>query len=233
MRVEGVADETEQNQGYRQHVRPEMRKFLPQDAVELRVLEIGCADGSFSSGIGNAKELWGIEPYAPAAEIASRRLFRVFTSTFEGARKDLPVDYFDLVICNDVIEHMTDHDRFLSDIQVHMKDRALLVGSLPNVRYYKNLFNVVFARDWEYEDSGILDRTHFRFFTFKSWRRSLAAAGFEIEALKGLNGGFSWDWTPWSIAYGLFAYGLIGLTMGRARDVRHLQIGFRARRAPR
>ncbi len=51
-----------------------------------------------------------------------------------------------------------------------------MVGSVPNVRYFKNLFDLLVLRDWDYKDSGVLDRTHLRYFTLKSLRRSLVAS---------------------------------------------------------
>ena len=78
---------------------------------------------------------------------------------------------------------------------------------MPNVRYYRNLFNVVVARDWEYEDAGILDRTHLRFFTFKSLYRTLDQAGFQIRKFEGINNGFGVRLELWSLASAAFAYG--------------------------
>lgn len=226
--VEGVARFTGANAGYRSQPRPEMLSFLPTGRQAMKVLEVGCGEGVFGASIASAGEVWGIEPYAPSAAIASERLFKTFAATFDAAKPELPRGYFDLVICNDVIEHMTDHEGFLVSIQDHMAPGASLVGSIPNVRHYKNLFNLIFARDWHYQNSGVLDNTHFRFFTMKSLRRSLERAGFVVERLEGVNGGIFFAWDRWSIVYNVFAYSLIALSGGRARDVGYLQMGFRA-----
>ena len=231
--AQGVAKATKSNEGYRSHPRPEMAQFLPKGRRYPRALEIGCGEGAFSATLSSVDEVWGLEPYAPAAEVASGRLYRVLPTTFEEAKPSLPRNYFDLVICNDVIEHMTDHEAFLLSIQDHMTAGGCLIGSLPNVRYHKNLFNLLVARDWQYEDYGILDRTHFRFFTAKSLRRSLESGGFQVERLEGINGGVYGGWNAWALAYQAFACGLILASFGRARDTRHLQLGFRAvRRGP-
>jgi 2-polyprenyl-3-methyl-5-hydroxy-6-metoxy-1,4-benzoquinol methylase len=228
MTTEGVATPTLANAGYRSNPRPEMLHFLPTLKKGAKVLEVGCGEGAFAAAIEPVVEAWGIEPYVPSAAIASKRLFKVFAGTFDAIRPELPHRYFDVVICNDVIEHMTDHDAFLDAIQAHMVAGGTLVGSIPNIRHYKSLFDLVIARDWDYRDSGVLDRTHFRFFTIKSIRRSLQRAGFRVERLEGINGAIHHDWDAWALARNAFAYALIALSAGRASDVRYLQLAFRA-----
>lgn len=218
--------------GYRDQPRPEMMRFLPPGRKDLKVLEIGCGEGVFAASIPVASELWGIEPDATAAAKAAIRLKTVFADTFVISKPLLPERYFDLIVCNDVIEHMADADEFLKSIQDHMAPGGHLVGSIPNARYYKNLYDFVIGRDWEYKDSGIMDRTHLRFFTIKSLRNSLDRAGFRIEALKGIKSGIRTAFYPKSIAYSVFAYCLIAMTLGRAADIRHLQIAFRVSRLP-
>lgn len=220
---------------YRGGHRPEVMALLPPLKPGLRVLEIGCGEGSFSVNIAGASETWGIEPDRRSADIAKMRLLKVFTDTFDAVKADLPKGYFDLVVCNDVIEHMTDHDAFLSSIQDHMAPDAFLVGSVPNVRFYGNLFNLVVGRDWHYQNSGILDRTHFRFFTMRSVRRSLEDAGFTVRRLEGLNEAARTGWSARATAERMFRSMLMILQIGAGQDVKYLQIGFLAttgRRAP-
>ncbi len=215
--------------GYRDQPRPDMHRFLPLDTTGFKILEIGCGEGVFAASIANASEVWGIEPYAPAAAVAAERLHKVFSTDFEAAKPALPEGYFDLVVCNDVIEHMPDADRFLHSVQDLMTAGSWLVASVPNARYYKNLYDFVIGRDWRYQDAGVMDRTHLRFFTMRSLRRTVENAGLRIEMFEGMNGGIRTAFRPRSLAQSAFAFALIGLTGGAARDIRHLQIALRAR----
>jgi len=63
-----------------------------------------------------------------------------------------------------------------------------IVCSIPNVRYFPVLFDLVVRRRWQYRDSGVLDFTHVRFFTFSSVVSLLTSAGYRIESLHGING---------------------------------------------
>jgi hypothetical protein len=64
----------------------------------------------------------------------------------------------------------------------------VLVASIPNVRFYHNLRDLLIGKDWRYQDSGILDRTHLRFFTRKSLLECLDRSGFEVQQFEGVNG---------------------------------------------
>jgi 2-polyprenyl-3-methyl-5-hydroxy-6-metoxy-1,4-benzoquinol methylase len=169
---------------YYRYSRKDVTPLLPK--YYSRVLEIGCGEGTFRGNLNKECEYWGVEPMESAAKIASGRLDRVLVGTYEEVLNQLPKDYFDLVICNDVIEHMVDHDEFLQSIKQNLTENSCLVGSIPNVRYIGNLFKILFAKDWEYKQDGILDKTHLRFFTEKSLKRTIRENGFVLEEFQGL-----------------------------------------------
>ena len=210
---------------YFSHERREMLPFVPERRE--RVLEIGCSKGRFSAALTNVKETWGIEP-SDAADTAAGCLTRVFKTTFEEAEADLPIKYFDLVICNDVIEHMPDHERFFSNIKKYIATDGMIIGSIPNVRYYKNMFQYLVEKDWHYTSSGILDRTHMAFFTHKSLKKTLEKHGFKVVKLQGINTDHRFSGTIRSRIYLSAAYALVAITIGYFSDIRHLQFAFQA-----
>jgi 2-polyprenyl-3-methyl-5-hydroxy-6-metoxy-1,4-benzoquinol methylase len=215
---------------YRQP-RAEMLGLLPERY--RTVLEIGCDEGDFAARLPG--EVWGVEPQAEAATIAAGRLHRVLVGTFEATRGELPENYFDVVVCNDVIEHMVDHDTFLREIRAYIAPGGVLIGSVPNMRHYRALFELLVLRDWHYRDSGVLDRTHLRWFTARSLRRSLTRAGFTIERFHGINGGIpfapagKFALSRQHLPHALFGWALIVLTLGVWRDIRFMQLAFRVR----
>lgn len=167
--------------------RPELKPFLPNGIEKMRVLEIGCGAGNFKLNIPICTEYWGVEPNLDAAERAGGVLDFIHVGIFPEVEKNLPNDYFDLVICNDVIEHMNDVDFFLSQIKCKMKQNGLIIGSIPNVRFIENILRFLILRDWKYTEWGILDKTHLRFFTGKSLVRLFRDNGYSIVKLHGIN----------------------------------------------
>jgi 2-polyprenyl-3-methyl-5-hydroxy-6-metoxy-1,4-benzoquinol methylase len=210
---------------YFAHSRSEMLELLPR--TYSRVLEIGCGIGAFSRLLDPAAETWGVEPHPASAELARGRISKVLCGTYEGVADLLPDGYFDLVVCNDVIEHMGDHDKFFREIQRKIRPNGYLIGSVPNVRYFRNMVELILFADWQYRDQGILDRTHQRFFTKRSLRRSLLDAGFGIDELRGITSaaGHVKDWADVLKVVTLIPF--ISLTLGLMSDIRFLQMAFR------
>lgn len=93
-----------------------------------------------------------------------------------------------------------------------------LIGSMPNVRYYSVMRSLIFKKDWPYEDAGVLDRTHLRFFTAKSMRRTFEEHQFTIEKFGGVN-------SPGRFKFFIFFLNI--LLLGTAMDSKYQQFGFR------
>ena len=212
-----------------------MASFLPADYA--RVLEVGCAAGGFSTHLTRPCEIWGIEPNGQAAELARSRLHKVLRGFYSDVAAELPDNYFDLVICNDVIEHMPDHDQFLEEIRTKMKPSGCIVGSIPNIRHVTALFKLLVARDFPYANSGILDRTHLRFFTQKSLLRAFRQHGYIVEDMRGIGSvivhGLSRPdnpLAPWkNTLFKLASASVVLLTLGFYWDTQFPQFGFRVR----
>ncbi|TKJ42304.1 hypothetical protein CEE37_01090 [candidate division LCP-89 bacterium B3_LCP] len=172
--------------GYFSNIRPEIIEFVPQDVK--KVLEVGCGYGFFGAMIKqrNGAEVWGVESNIDAAAEAVGRLDKVVEDNFEEGL-DLPAGYFDCLVFNDVLEHLVEPEEALEYGKTLLSEGGVVVASIPNVRYIKNVVHLVFGGDWKYTQDGILDRTHLRFFTHKSIIRLIGELGGEILAVKGIN----------------------------------------------
>lgn len=170
---------------YYSQTRAEVARFLP--ASYEKVLEIGCGAGNFRANLNGTCEYWGVEPVPEIAAAAVQRSLKVLTGTFGEVSNQLPDNYFDLVICNDVIEHIADTETLFKDIKRKIKNDAYIIGSIPNVREFYNLTDLLFKKDSQYRDYGILDRTHMKFFTEKSLKRTFLENNFTVEEFHGIN----------------------------------------------
>lgn len=152
------------------------------------VLDIGCSQGDFAATVKKKFdcEAWGIEPMKDQADIAKTKLDKVLHGHIEEHLNALPDNYFDVITFNDVLEHLVDPYEILSMLQPKLSANGHIAASIPNVRYIRNIYKMLVAKDWEYEDGGILDRTHLRFFTKKSMIRMFEDTGYTVENIKGI-----------------------------------------------
>lgn len=208
--------------GYYANERLELLPLVPEAA--RRVLDVGAARGGFGQALKarRACEVWGIEPEAAAAAAATAVLDRVLACPVGEALAQLPDAGFDLVVFNDSLEHLPDPEAVLAAMVAKLRPGGSVLCSIPNVRYYKVMRQLVLRGEWEYADEGVLDRTHLRFFTEKSIRRMFSRLDFELLELQGIHGR-----DRWGLAL------LSALTFGRTRDLRYKQFACLARPRPR
>lgn len=166
--------------------RTEMLEFVPIDA--RKILDIGCASGVFSALVKKERNanVWGIEIEVDVAAQAQTKIDTVLVGNVIDLLEELPEKYFDCIVCNDVLEHLVDPYLVISALKRKLSDAGVIVFSLPNVRYFDNLWNLLVNKDWQYQDAGILDRTHLRFFTEKSIRRMFDELDYELVTMRGL-----------------------------------------------
>ncbi|OOG51171.1 class I SAM-dependent methyltransferase [Polaromonas sp. C04] len=177
---------------YPHNFRSEMHPFIPMAAE--RVLDIGCNTGAFGEGLKTRGkvEVWGVEPNEDAATKAAIVLDHVITDTF-SATTAVPDDYFDVIVFNDVLEHLVDPWEALRTARPKLRTGGCVVASIPNLLHQENLLHLLRDRDFRYEDRGIRDRTHLRFFTRKSLHRLFEDSGFSVQNIVGINE--NW-WSP-------------------------------------
>ena len=171
---------------YYSNTRPEIAVFLPPGVT--RMLELGCGEGGFAANVGPDVECWGIELDPVAAERAKRRYHTVLIGDVMDCLTHIPEGVFDVVICNDVLEHLVQPGEVLQRLQTKLAPNGCVIGSIPNVRFFDNLVNLFIKKEWRYEDEGVLDRTHLRFFTEKSLRRLFEENGYRVDVFQGING---------------------------------------------
>jgi SAM-dependent methyltransferase len=174
---------------YATTTRPEVRKLMPNHG--LRFLDVGCNDGGFGEWLmaqDPRREVWGIEPDAEQAQSARNRgLANVVTGTFDDARGIVPTN-FDCVSFNHVLEHLVDPWTALDQTRCLMAPGACIIAVIPNIRYLPFMIDLALRGRFDYRDSGLLDRTHLRFFTRRSIQPLFEVAGLEIEQLFRVNG---------------------------------------------
>lgn len=209
------------NEMYYNNDRSEMFAYLPSSARVF--LDVGCGKGNFAKAVKESvadAEVWGIEIFKEVGEQAIGKIDHVILASAEAALSQLPDGYFDCIIFNDSLEHFVDPYTYLASIRKKLKPNAYIVASIPNVRYYKVMFDLIFKADWRYAKWGVLDKTHLRFFTRKSMLRMFEEAGYRVVKSAGLR-------VCRKVKIRLLSW----LTFGLLNDIRFMQIAIVAEAA--
>lgn len=172
--------------------RPEVAAYIPGSTKTI--LDIGCGRGNFLKLIKEqtGAETWGIELVPEIAEKAKGQVDNILTGKVEEQIDSIPNGYFDCITFNDVLEHLLEPTEVLKLLKPKLGTNGIIVASIPNVRFISNLYELLIKKDWEYKAAGILDSTHFRFFTQKSMKRMFETAGYQIIKIEGINEIKSW-----------------------------------------
>lgn len=153
-----------------------------------RVLEIGCATGFMSEYLGREKncEVVCLETDAEAAEIAREKCHLLYRGSIDQKSAQDEIDNhvkrsgkFDVVFMSQVIEHIAGPEPVLVKIRDWIEPDGILVISTCNVAHWQCRLRLL-AGKWDYEESGIFDKTHLRFFTVHSFRKILEKCGYAI-----------------------------------------------------
>lgn len=150
-----------------------------------RVLDVGCAAGQLGEVARKAKGCWvaGVETDEGAASLARERLDAVVVGDASDASTQAEITAlgpFDHIVLGDVLEHIVEPAAVLHFLRDLLTPEGAFVVSLPNVVTLSARLRL--ARGvWRYENSGIFDRTHLRFFDVAGMRQLINSAGLRVR----------------------------------------------------
>ena len=172
---------------YYSRINADLLKFIPPDARV--VLEVGCGTGALAEAyrrINPDVRYLGIEISPQAAREASEigRIDHVFPGDAALAE---PVDLWlsemdpsvDCLVFGDVLEHMVDPWTVLAKLTQWVREGGQVLACVPNVQHYSVVLNLLHGK-WDYQDEGLLDRTHLRFFTLEGLRELFACTELKV-----------------------------------------------------
>lgn len=178
-------DAQNQNLSYFSNLRLDVFTALDVDLQQFHsILEVGCGSGATKSLLNKGQSYLGIDKHFER-DLEDDQILK--------ADLELPLALndrkFDLIIINDVLEHLKSPEFLLSQVMNATNVHSRVVVSIPNFLYFDNLFEIITKRDFRYRvEGGILDATHLRFYTRKSILRLLEGAGFLVEKMRPING---------------------------------------------
>ncbi len=143
-----------------------------------RVLEVGCSVGHVTEHLVAAgNTVVGVEIDVEAAEAARDFADRVHVIDLDTTLlTEVEHDEFDVMIFGDVLEHLRHPGRTLGDACSLLAPGGRVIISVPNVAHVDVRLMLLEGR-WDYQQTGLMDDTHLRWFTRASLRELLRDAG--------------------------------------------------------
>ena len=145
-----------------------------------RVLDCGCGAGDNARVLrARGCSVMGITKSESERDIALSRCDGVLIHDLEtGIPEEVGANY-DVVLMSHVLEHLVNPERVLTDARARLAPGGLLAVALPNVLTLHTRLSFLLGK-FEYTETGILDDTHVRFYTFDSGRRLLERCGYRV-----------------------------------------------------
>lgn len=145
-----------------------------------RVLELGCSTGFHSRYLEKKKRctVVGVDSDPTVLSKAEKNMSSILIASLDDEKtwkKIQRLGPFDVVLASNVIEHLIDPWKTLDCIQELLQPGGLAVIAVPNIAFWRARLRLL-RGVWKYEDYGIFDRTHIKFFTVDSFRQALIDA---------------------------------------------------------
>lgn len=105
---------------------------------------------------------------------------------------------FDTILCLDVLEHIPDPWSTMKALTSLLAPGGCVVASIPNVNHVSVLIPLLLRGEWTLRDSGILDRTHLRFFVKKTAIELMTCSGLRIAQSDIAH---HWRWKKWRLPH--------------------------------
>ena len=167
----------------------EKRAVLARIAPGSRVLEVGAHTGFFSACLRERGcRVTALEVDPRAAAHAAANADRVVVGDVEDATvRARLTGPFDVVLFMHVLEHLVDPWHVLRAMRALVAPGGRTIVLLPNVACWRVRKALFMDGTFEYEQTGILDRTHVRFFTLDSGRTLLETSGYAVAAWESVD----------------------------------------------
>lgn len=168
---------------YYSNIRTELIDLIthkPEDSFDI--LEIGCGTGSTLARIAYLypnSHVHGLELMEKPAAFGSKKM-DIQQGNIETDSLPYSLHSIDYIMFGDVLEHLHDPEQTLRKIKPYLKPNGSVIISLPNIMNAGVIYNLLRGY-FTYQDAGILDRTHLKFFTYYEIINMMKRCGYEID----------------------------------------------------
>lgn len=180
-----LIDSQDKNYAYFEEINPGIINFFNLIGSNKKILDVGCGSGLLGQALKNKNNyVIGLDLSEQAISLAKSRLNEAYICdiTNQENLNFLEKNSFDYIIFADVLEHLYNPEKILKNFSNLLKPGGHIIVSLPNIACWSIRLKLLFG-NFQYQETGILDKTHIRFFTKKTAIKLLEQTGFLIEKI--------------------------------------------------
>ena len=155
--------------------------------ASFNILEIGCGMGATLGYLQNKypnAHVYGIELEQDIVTMAKNYIPSILQGDIEHMLLEYPDKHFDYILFPDVLEHLRNPMAVLKRLYHYLKDDGQILASIPNLMHYTVILDLL-KGNFTYSESGILDKTHLRFFTQNEIIKLFLNCNYSITQLSG------------------------------------------------
>lgn len=175
------------------HVNPAVLKYLLSfKESKLKVLDVGCWSGGLGKELHRQKRavyiIDGVDIDNNMLLLAKKQAkYRNVYNLDLNIKEDIKeiTDVYDVLVLGDILEHTVEPEKTLSYLLPKLKQGGYIVVSLPNIAFIKYRLTHLLG-DWNYTNTGIMDKTHLKFFTLDTMLALFSDLDLEVLEYKGV-----------------------------------------------
>jgi len=160
---------------------PDLLRIIPDHS--RKVIEIGCSSGALAREFRKSHNVdWvGIEIDPDYAKLAQRHCDKTEIQDIDNCDERFYKQHADrdCWIFGDTLEHLKDPWSVLKHIRKVIPSHGVVVACIPNAQHWSLIVRLALG-NFRYEESGLLDRTHLRWFTRTTMIELFNSQGFGI-----------------------------------------------------
>ncbi len=149
--------------------------IISSDIKKPHILDVGCWVGALGTQIKNHKvcEIDGIDINKQVLEKAQANGYRnLYCIDLNSPDFSSINQKYDFIVFGDVLEHTINPDKVIELLKPKLAENGFMAISLPNVGFLWYRLLHLFGY-WDYKETGVMDKTHLRFFTLDSMQKFL------------------------------------------------------------